>query len=188
MQRALDLLIVCLTVPVWLSLLLVVLFLKLIIDGCPIFFGQIRTGHIGQPFMIYKVRTTPKTYEQRSEDWPGDSFPPRTAFGCWLRRRDLDELPQFWNVLKGEMSLVGPRPETPYHTKRLSRIYPRYSARLVVRPGLTGLAQVRGWRGDTNIYERLSSDLEYLGMQGVRVYFGVLLRTARNELRCWLGS
>ena len=78
-------------------------------------------------------------------------FPPRTRLGGWLRRFDLDELPQLWNVLKGEMSLVGPRPEMPVHARDFSCRIPEFTERLAVRPGLTGLAQIRGWRGNTSI-------------------------------------
>src|SRR6266850_516890 len=86
-------------------------------------------------------------------------------------------------VLKGEMSLVGPRPEMPAHAEVFSRRFPQYGRRLAVRPGLTGLAQARGWRGDTSIHERLRSDLEYIGRRGPGMYFAILARTVLMEVR-----
>ena len=79
-----------------------------------------------------------------------------------MRRWNLDEVPQFWNVLKGEMSLVGPRPERTYHSRMLSEVIPHYNARLASKPGLTGWAQVNGLRGDTSLEERVRYDLHYL--------------------------
>ena len=98
-----------------------------------------------------------------------------------MRRVDLDELPQLWNVLQGEMSLVGPRPEMPYHSETFSRRIPGYAQRLAVRPGLTGLAQVRGWRANTSIEHRLRSDLEYIGNRGSLMYGRVLFATIGSK-------
>ena len=98
-----------------------------------------------------------------------------------MQRFDFDELPQLWNVLRGDMSLVGPRPETPYHCANFASALPGYTQRLQVRPGLTGLAQARGWRGNTSIYERLISDLEYLSNRGFGMYAATLLRTVWLE-------
>jgi lipopolysaccharide/colanic/teichoic acid biosynthesis glycosyltransferase len=89
----------------------------------------------------------------------------------------VDELPQLWNVLKGEMSLVGPRPERPEFHSRFRRTLPDFDRRLTVRAGITGLAQVRGWRGDTSVEERLRSDHEYIDSWSIRRDLGILLRT-----------
>lgn len=181
LERALDVALVAVTAPVWMPAVGCLLALKKFIDGGPGLFGHVRLGRHGVPFTLHKIRTTPKSFEARPEDWPDDEFPPRTRFGQWLRRWDLDELPQLWNVLRGEMSLVGPRPETPYHSARLGAMLPEFAGRLLVRPGLTGLAQVRGWRGDTNVRQRLASDLEYMERRGFRTWLGILARTVWME-------
>jgi lipopolysaccharide/colanic/teichoic acid biosynthesis glycosyltransferase len=181
LERALDLTLVVLTAPIWTPLLAGLIALKALIDGGPVLFGHVRVGRHGVPFTLYKIRTTPHSFEASPEDWPDEDFPPRTRFGQWLRRWDLDELPQLWNVLCGEMSLVGPRPETPYHSAKFAEMMPRFSERVLVRPGLSGLAQVRGWRGDTNVRQRLASDLEYLGRRGFRTWVAILVRTVWME-------
>jgi len=181
LQRACDLLLTLLSLPLWGPFLLIVLALKRLADGPPVLFRHVRLGQGGEPFVMYKIRTTPDGFQPGVSDWSNESYPPRTRFGAWLRRFDLDELPQLWNVLKGEMSLVGPRPEMPVHARRFSRALPEYPQRLMVRPGLTGLAQVRGWRGDTSIRQRLLSDLEYRSRRGPGLYLAILLKTLTIE-------
>jgi lipopolysaccharide/colanic/teichoic acid biosynthesis glycosyltransferase len=176
-QRACDLALVALTMPVWGPLLLGAVAVKFLFDGGPILFRHVRLGLGGRPFVLYKIRTTPADFRPSPADWSNQDYPPRTRYGAFLRHFDLDELPQLWNVIKGEMSLVGPRPEMPFHVKRFSRWLPEYRQRLEVRPGLTGLAQVRGWRGDTSIQQRLLADLEYTNRRGARMYFVILART-----------
>jgi len=182
-QRAADLLLVTLTAPLWGSLFATLIGAKLLCDGRPVLFRHRRLGRGGQPFDLLKIRTTIPSYVARPEDWPDDRYPPRTRFGRLLRRVDLDELPQLWNVLAGDMSLVGPRPETDYHAFFFATALPDYVRRLAVRPGLTGLAQVEGWRGDTSIEERLRCDLEYIERRGPVLYFATLARTFTMELR-----
>ncbi len=177
LQRACDLALIAFTLPFWGPLLLGAVAVKLLLDGGPILFRHVRLGLCGQPFVLYKIRTTPADFQPSPADWSNQDYPPRTRYGAFLRRFDLDELPQLWNVIKGEMSLVGPRPEMPLHVKRFSRWLPEYRQRLTVLPGLTGLAQVRGWRGDTSIRQRLLSDLEYANRRGARMYFLILART-----------
>ena len=182
-QRACDVALIVLTLPVWGPLLLAAMGIKLLLDGGPVLFRHVRLGQGGEPFVLYKLRTTPKDFRPSPADWSNENYPPRTRCGSWLRRFDLDELPQLWNVLKGEMSLVGPRPEMPVHARRFSGALPEYSQRLAVRPGLTGLAQIRGWRGDTSIRQRLLSDLEYAGQRGPGMFFGILVKTVAVEAR-----
>ncbi len=182
-QRCLDVVLVGVTVPLWLPFLGLLLVVKWVLDGGPVLFHQVRVGRGGEPFRMYKIRSTPPAFEPSCRDWPDDDYPPRTGFGQWLRRADLDELPQLWNVLKGEMSLVGPRPETPFHSNVFAGRYPDYSRRWQVRPGLSGLAQVRGWRGDTSIPPRLAADLEYISRRSPSLYFSVLCRTVLAEYR-----
>lgn len=178
-QRVLDLSIITITAVVWIPCLLLLLVIKLIMDGQPVVFHQVRVGHNGRHFVIHKIRITPASYQPKREDWPTDDSPPQTPFGRWLCHHDLDELPQL------EMSLVGPRPETPYHSARFAASLPEYTKRLIVRPGLTGLAQVRGWRGNTSIEQRLTSDLEYLFKRSFGPYCIISLRTLGLEVRRW---
>lgn len=182
-QRACDVALIIFTLPVWGPLLLAAMGIKLLLDGGPVLFRHMRLGHGGEPFVLYKLRTTPADFQPSPGDWSNENYPPRTRYGSWLRRFDIDELPQLWNVLKGEMSLVGPRPEMPVHARRFSGALPEYPQRLTVRPGLTGLAQVRGWRGDTSIRKRLVSDLEYASRRGPALYLAILARTVAVEAR-----
>jgi lipopolysaccharide/colanic/teichoic acid biosynthesis glycosyltransferase len=182
-QRAFDIMLITVSAIFWIPLLLGILALKLLIDGRPVLFHHVRVGRDGHPFVLHKIRTTPAEYQPSAEDWPDENFPPRTRFGRWMQRFDFDELPQLWNVVKGDMSLVGPRPETPYHCANFARTLPGYMQRVQVRPGLTGLAQARGWRGNTSISQRLISDLEYLAHRGCKMYCITLLRTILNEAR-----
>ena len=182
-QRRLDLILIAVTAPVWLPVLMAALALKMLMDGRPVLFRHIRLGQNGKPFVLYKIRTTPREFQPGADDWTDDEFPPRTAFGSRLRRFDVDELPQMWNVLRGDMSLVGPRPEMPAHVRRFSCSIPGYSRRMSVRPGITGLAQVRGLRGDTSIHERLRSDLEFISRRGPAAYLAILARTIWMEAR-----
>lgn len=178
-----DVILVLVTACLWTPLVIVLSFARLLADGRPIFFRQVRVGRNGRHFIIFKIATTPTTFVGNEKDWPSESFPPRTTFGEWIRYRDFDELPQLWNVLKGEMSLVGPRPETPYHTNRFCTDVPNFALRVSVLPGLTGLSQVRGLRGDTSITARVLSDIEYLRLRGPKVYCSLLKRTMMMEAR-----
>ncbi len=182
-QRVWDITLILLTLPVWAALLGTAMVIKRLVDRGPVLFRHVRLGQGGEPFILYKIRTTPADFEPGPSDWSNAGYPPRTRYGKWLRRFDIDELPQLWNVLKGEMSLVGPRPEMPVHARRFSRALSEYPQRHVVRPGLTGLAQVLGWRGDTSIRRRLLADLEYAGRRGPVLYFAILARTVTVELR-----
>jgi Undecaprenyl-phosphate glucose phosphotransferase len=129
----------------------------------PIFFAQERIGLNGQPFRMYKFRTM-KTCPPSESDthWTTEEDPRRTRLGAFLRKMSLDELPQFVNVLKGDMSVVGPRPERPHFVDQFLREIGRYNHRHRLRVGITGWAQVNGWRGDTSIERRVEYDLYYL--------------------------
>src|SRR3569623_502909 len=131
----------------------------------PMFFKHTRAGLKGRTFTIYKFRTMhPQNGGEAIQASEGDArvFP----FGCWLRRTSLDEVPQFLNVLRGEMSLVGPRPHLLEHNEQFARVMRNYFIRSRVKPGITGLAQVRGFRGQTrteaDIIRRVESDISYL--------------------------
>jgi lipopolysaccharide/colanic/teichoic acid biosynthesis glycosyltransferase len=109
--------------------------------------------------------------------WALDRDPRCTPIGGLLRRLSIDELPQLINVLRGEMSVVGPRPERPFFVEQFSREFPGYARRHDVRPGLTGWAQIHGWRGNTSLAERLRCDLQYVRRQSVAVDLYVLAMT-----------
>ncbi len=127
----------------------------------PVIFSQERIGRDNRPFRMYKFRSMAVGSEEQG-GWTRAGDPRRTAFGALLRRSAVDELPQLINVLRGEMSLVGPRPEQPCHVERFRQSIPRYMVRHRVRPGLTGWAQVNGLRGDTSIPRRVEHDLWYI--------------------------
>jgi Undecaprenyl-phosphate glucose phosphotransferase len=129
----------------------------------PIFFAQERVGLNGRLFRMYKFRTMRVgTQEEGDTKWTSSNDPRRTAVGTFLRRTNLDELPQFVNVLKGDMSIVGPRPERPHFVEKFLDEFDRYNFRHTFKAGITGWAQVNGWRGDTSIAKRVEYDLYYL--------------------------
>jgi lipopolysaccharide/colanic/teichoic acid biosynthesis glycosyltransferase len=100
--------------------------------------------------------------EDEKVKWTTKNDPRKTAFGNFIRKTSLDELPQFINVLKGEMSIIGPRPERPFFVEQFKDEIPKYMVKHHVRPGLTGWAQINGWRGDTSIEKRIEHDIYYI--------------------------
>jgi len=143
---------------------LIALAIKLDSKG-PVFYSQVRLGRFGEPFRMCKFRTMVVNAEEHGPVWSaGDQDPRMTRLGTFLRRTHLDELPQLFNVLKGEMSLVGPRPERPVFIDELNRAIPHYDERLLVNPGMTGLAQVH-YRYDQTIADvrrKLRFDVLYV--------------------------
>jgi Undecaprenyl-phosphate glucose phosphotransferase len=156
---ALSVFILLITLPL---ALLIALLIKA--DGRgPIFFAQDRVGLNGRIFRMFKFRTMRvASREEGDTQWTCDQDPRRTAVGAFLRKTNLDELPQFFNVLKGDMSIVGPRPERPFFVQRFLEEFDRYNSRHMFKAGITGWAQVNGWRGDTSIAKRVEYDLYYL--------------------------
>jgi Undecaprenyl-phosphate glucose phosphotransferase len=141
---------------------LIAILIRLTSPG-PIFFVQQRVGLNGLSFSMYKFRTMELGPATESDTrWTSEEDPRRTRLGTFLRKTSLDELPQFLNVLKGDMSVVGPRPERPHFVKRFQEEVGRYNHRHRLRVGITGWAQVNGWRGDTSIDKRIEYDLYYL--------------------------
>jgi Undecaprenyl-phosphate glucose phosphotransferase len=129
----------------------------------PIFYGQDRMGLDGRTFRMWKFRSMRVDAEAATGAvWAVQGDDRRTAVGAFLRATSLDELPQFWNVLRGDMSLVGPRPERPVFVSRFRRDIPHYMLRHKVKAGITGWAQVNGWRGDTSLDRRIECDLYYI--------------------------
>jgi len=129
----------------------------------PIFYKQERCGLNGETFQMLKFRSMRMDAEQQTGAvWAMKNDPRRTRFGTFLRKTSFDELPQLINVLKGDMSLVGPRPERPVFIQQFSRTIPNYTARHTVKSGITGWAQVHGWRGNTSLRKRVQYDLYYI--------------------------
>ena len=121
----------------------------------PVLFKQERVGKDKKTFYMYKFRSMRVNSEEKT-GWSRNSDPRKTRFGALIRKFSIDELPQFFNVLKGDMSLVGPRPEVPHYVEQFKEEIPRYMVKHQVRPGITGWAQVNGLRGDTSIRDAVS--------------------------------
>jgi exopolysaccharide biosynthesis polyprenyl glycosylphosphotransferase len=153
-------------------------------DRGPIFYRQERMGLDGKPFMILKFRSMRVDAEATSGPvWAIKDDPRRTRVGTFLRHWSLDELPQVWNVLRGDMSIVGPRPERPSFVREFKHKIPRYMLRHRVKSGITGWAQVHGWRGNTSIKKRIQYDLYYIQNWSLALDFKILWLTLRHALR-----
>jgi lipopolysaccharide/colanic/teichoic acid biosynthesis glycosyltransferase len=146
----------------------------------PLFHKQTRAGIQNRRFDIYKFRTMhPANHELSRQATSEDErvYP----LGKWLRKLSIDEVPQFWNVLRGDMSVVGPRPHLIEHNEQFSRLMANYQVRTFVKPGITGLAQVRGFRGEAqtsrDIQNRVACDIEYLENWNLTLECGIILRT-----------
>ena len=147
--------------------------------GGPVFFPQRRVGTNHQPFTLYKLRSMQPDAEARDREHQstqaGDARVLR--IGGFMRRWNLDELPQYWNVLRGHMSLVGPRPERPHHVEQLSAAIPHYLPRHLVKPGMTGWAQVNGLRGATDLEKRIRYDIYYIENWSLWLDFQIIVLT-----------
>ena len=143
-------------------MLLCALLVKLTSPG-PILFKQERIGLHNRPFYMYKFRSMRlQTVEDEAKGWTVKNDPRVTGIGKFMRKTSIDELPQLINILKGDMSLIGPRPERPQFVEKFKEEIPRYMIKHQVRPGLTGWAQVNGYRGDTSIRKRIEHDIYYI--------------------------
>jgi lipopolysaccharide/colanic/teichoic acid biosynthesis glycosyltransferase len=161
--------------------------LLLMTSGRPLFYRGERVGRGGRVFEMLKFRTLSRNAEERLGPYLGEELVARTraettGFGRWLRATQLDEVPQLLNVLRGDMSLVGPRPIRPIFFAELATDLPGYWQRLVVRPGLTGFAQVRR-SYETSMAEKLAHDLEWIADRSVRLYLRTLVQTGWRVLR-----
>jgi Undecaprenyl-phosphate glucose phosphotransferase len=153
-------------------------------DGGPVFYRQRRMGLDGRPFDIIKFRSMVVDAEERSgPTWASPEDGRRTRVGGVLRQWSLDELPQLVNVLRGEMSLVGPRPERPEFVREFKEKFPQYMLRHRVRAGITGWAQVHGWRGNTSLARRIEYDLYYIENWSLALDVKILWMTLRHGLR-----
>jgi exopolysaccharide biosynthesis polyprenyl glycosylphosphotransferase len=153
-------------------------------DGGPIFYRQTRMGLDGRPFQIVKFRSMRVGAEDESgPTWAVREDPRTTRVGRILRRWSLDEFPQLWNVLRGEMSLVGPRPERPEFVRAFKDQFPQYMLRHRVRSGMTGWAQVHGWRGNTSLTKRIEYDLYYIENWSITLDLKIMWLTAKYGLK-----
>jgi len=149
----------------------------------PVFFVQERVGLNGRSFRMYKFRSMRVSAKAESDHrWTTEEDPRRTAFGTFLRKTSLDELPQFFNVLKGDMSIVGPRPERRHFVHKFLQEVARYNHRHALRVGITGWAQVNGWRGDTSIHKRIECDLYYMQNWSLALDLRIILMTIFSGL------
>ena len=185
--RALDVVIagLALTIlaPIW-ALVALTIFAT---SGAPVLYRGLRVGREGRVFRMYKFRTLRPDAETRLGPYYGEELSRRTEMevtrlGRWLRASQLDEIPQLWNVLKGDMSIVGPRPIRPTFFEELAREIPQYWQRLVIRPGVTGFAQTRMGREEAWA-EKLAHDLEYIADRSIGLYLRVVAATGWRVIR-----
>jgi lipopolysaccharide/colanic/teichoic acid biosynthesis glycosyltransferase len=185
--RTLDILFASVFLIVLSPVALVIALIMLVTSGRPVLYRGQRVGRGGHFFEMLKFRTLKRGAEERIGQYLGAELVRRTdveltRMGRWLKATQLDEIPQLWNVLRGDMSFVGPRPIRPRFFTELAHDLPAYWQRLVVRPGLTGFAQVR--RGyETSMAEKLAHDLEWIADRSVRLYLRTLAVTAIRVLR-----
>ncbi len=159
-------------------MIIIAIAIKLTSRG-PVIFKQERIGHNGKPFMMYKFRSmkiqNPKDEES---EWTTKDDPRKTFIGNIIRKTSIDELPQFFNVLNGDMSVVGPRPERPYFVEQFKEDIPKYMVKHQVKPGITGWAQIHGCRGDTSIDKRIEYDIEYVENWHMGLDLAIMIKTA----------
>jgi len=185
--RALDVVLSSIFVVLTVPLAAVIAIALLATSGRPVLYRGERVGRGGRVFTMFKFRTLKPDAETRLGPYLGEELVRRTEqeyapFGKRLKATQLDEIPQFWNVLRGDMSLVGPRPIRPVFFAELAHELPAYWQRLVVRPGLTGLAQVR--RGyETSMAEKLAHDLEWIADRSVRLYLRTVAATGWRVIK-----
>ena len=180
-KRAVDLVGSALGLLMLAPLFLGVAAILLVKSGRPIFYTQERVGRGGRLFRIIKFRSMKRDAETASGPiWASNRDDRCTKFGAWLRQTNIDELPQLFNVLRGEMSLVGPRPERPIFVEAFKAAMPDYDLRHAVPGGMTGWAQVHGWRGRTSLRKRVQYDLNYIHQWTFWFDFKVLFMTIQH--------
>ena len=163
-KRAVDILVIILAAPVYIPLGIVTAIMVALTSRGPVFFSQVRVGHGQRVYTIHKFRSMRRDAERSGAQWAQDNDPRVTPVGRFLRATRLDEIPQVWNVLKGDMSIIGPRPERPIFVDTLAHNIPHYHLRHLVRPGITGWAQVRYRYGasEEDAAVKLMYDLYYV--------------------------
>lgn len=186
LKRLMDLVISGTVLVVGLPLWIVIDFMVRLTSSGPSIYRQHRVGQHGREFVMYKYRTMRINAEvETGPVWASEDDPRYTRFGRWLRKWRIDEIPQMWNVFKGEMSLVGPRPERPFFVEKFSSQIPLYSRRHRVKPGITGWAQVK-WRYDSNlddVRQKVKYDLFYIENMSFKRDMQILFRTVYTAIR-----
>ncbi len=176
LKRAVDILgslaLIVLTMPI---MIVAAIGVRISSPG-PIFFRQIRVGKMGKKFMMLKFRSM-RVNSLSNKGWTTDTDSRKTKFGNFIRKTSIDELPQLFNVLLGDMSLVGPRPEIPVFVEQFKETIPLYMVKHYVKPGMTGLAQIKGLRGDTSVEDRIHEDIEYIENWTFWLDIYILLKT-----------
>ena len=161
-------------------LLITAILVKLTSPG-PVIFKQKRVGINRKQFDIYKFRSMKVQDDQFEKyQWSHENDPEKTKFGSFIRKTNIDELPQFFNILKGDMSLIGPRPERPYFVEKFRDEIPKYMIKHHVRPGMTGYAQINGYRGNTSIKKRIDHDIYYVENWDFLLDVKIFFMTFRN--------
>ncbi|KPL24441.1 MAG: hypothetical protein AMJ93_02300 [Anaerolineae bacterium SM23_84] len=184
LKRAMDVVIGAVTVILLSPVMLFIALLVKLDSPGPVFYAQERMGLDARPFQMLKFRSMRADAEQETGPvWTTKDDPRRTRVGAFIRRHSLDELPQFINVLVGDMSLVGPRPERPVFVEQFRRVVPRYMERHKEKAGITGWAQVNGLRGDTSIIERTKYDLWYIENWSLLLDIKIIIRTVLGIFR-----
>ncbi|WP_242984732.1 sugar transferase [Clostridium taeniosporum] len=180
-KRILDLLFSIIALVIAVPIILVTCILvRLESKGNPIY-SQERLGKNGRKFSVYKIRSMYTDAEKNGPQWAGKNDNRVTKIGKFIRKTRIDELPQLFNILKGEMSIVGPRPEREYFIEKFSKDIPNFKQRLLVIPGLTGYAQINGGYDITPL-EKLELDLKYIENRGVIEDFKIMLKTVKIVL------
>jgi exopolysaccharide biosynthesis polyprenyl glycosylphosphotransferase len=176
-KRSLD--IVGALIGIVISVPIVVVFCLIIYFQSPgsTIYTQVRSGRRKDPFWILKLRSMKLDAEPNGPQWTNEGDPRRLPIGVFMRSWNIDEVPQFWNVLIGDMSLVGPRPERPELIEKFQHVVPHYNSRTLIKPGMTGWAQVHGLRGNTSLTDRIKYDLYYLENWSVLLDLKIIIMT-----------
>jgi len=162
-KRAFDIVFSTISIIVFSPVMIVTCLIMKLTSPGPLIFKQERIGQNRKSFIMYKFRSMKvQSIENEVNKWTTKEDSRKTKFGSFIRRTSIDELPQLFNVLKGDMSLIGPRPERPFFVEKFKEEIPKYMVKHHVRPGMTGWAQVNGWRGDTSIIKRIEYDIYYI--------------------------
>ena len=182
LKRTADVVLSLLALTLTAPLLLIVFFLVVVESGFPLIFSQTRTGFLNQNFTIYKIRTMRNDSEKKGAIWASENDSRVTKIGKILRKLRIDEIPQFWNVIKGDMSIVGPRPERPEFQEELNQSVPYWNARHLVKPGITGWAQIKFKYASSmqTSEQKLAYDLYYLRNLSFALDFEIILGTLRS--------
>ncbi len=180
-KRLLDIGVATIALTLLAPLFAVVAAAILVTSGRPIFYHQQRVGQGGRLFRMYKFRSMRTDAERETGPiWASDHDTRCTRIGDWLRHTHIDELPQLFNVLTGDMSLVGPRPERPVFVEEFRKTIPDYDLRHAVPGGMTGWAQVHGWRGRTSLRKRVQYDLDYIERWSIGLDLRIMFMTIQH--------